>query len=176
MEVVMVEDVMIFSKYWSALKAFGDFSIFSYGIGIAVYAFEGASYCYFDNVEVPRLYSALHFEPHRRSSQNISIGASFSNDPNAPLEIAEGDLEEESGEVEAVRGLVEDVTIATGGVLSLSHDFRIIPDSSTTVESINHLRERFDIPNSITVTVPHKRVLEAPGGFPRSVEKAVREG
>ncbi|KAK3189038.1 hypothetical protein Dsin_028599 [Dipteronia sinensis] len=39
--VVMVEDVMIFSKHWLILKAFGDFSIFSYGIGVAVYAFEG---------------------------------------------------------------------------------------------------------------------------------------
>ncbi|KAI9165646.1 hypothetical protein LWI28_017967 [Acer negundo] len=41
MGVVMVEDVMIFSKNWPVLKAFGDFSVFSYGIGVAVYAFEG---------------------------------------------------------------------------------------------------------------------------------------
>ena len=36
-----VEDVMIFTNQWPVLKAFGDFSVFSYGIGVAVYAFEG---------------------------------------------------------------------------------------------------------------------------------------
>ncbi|KAK3193687.1 hypothetical protein Dsin_024997 [Dipteronia sinensis] len=41
MGVVMVEDVMIFSKHWPVLKAFGDFSIFSYGIGVAIYVFKG---------------------------------------------------------------------------------------------------------------------------------------
>ncbi|XP_044469262.1 amino acid transporter AVT3B-like [Mangifera indica] len=41
MGVVMVEDVMIFLKKMPALKAFGDFSVFAYGIGVAVYAFEG---------------------------------------------------------------------------------------------------------------------------------------
>ncbi|KAK0582598.1 hypothetical protein LWI29_027485 [Acer saccharum] len=35
MGVVMVEDVMIFTKDWPILKAFSD------GIGVAVYAFEG---------------------------------------------------------------------------------------------------------------------------------------
>ncbi|KAJ0041271.1 hypothetical protein Pint_28726 [Pistacia integerrima] len=41
MGVVMVEDVMIFLKKMPDLKAFGDFSVFAYGIGVAVYAFEG---------------------------------------------------------------------------------------------------------------------------------------
>ncbi|KAJ4714037.1 Amino acid transporter like [Melia azedarach] len=41
MGVVMVEDVTIFTKNMPALKAFGDFSAFCYGIGVAVYAFEG---------------------------------------------------------------------------------------------------------------------------------------
>lgn len=41
MGVVMVEDVMIFLENRPALKAFGDLSVFSYGIGVAVYAFEG---------------------------------------------------------------------------------------------------------------------------------------
>lgn len=41
MGIVMVEDVMISMKQRPALKAFGDFSVFSYGIGVAVYAFEG---------------------------------------------------------------------------------------------------------------------------------------
>ncbi|XP_044483628.1 amino acid transporter AVT3B-like [Mangifera indica] len=41
MGVVMVDDVMIFLNKMPALKAFGDFSAFAYGIGVAVYAFEG---------------------------------------------------------------------------------------------------------------------------------------
>lgn len=41
MGVVMVEDVMIFLKQRPVLQAFGGFSVFFYGIGVAVYAFEG---------------------------------------------------------------------------------------------------------------------------------------
>ncbi|KAH7566162.1 hypothetical protein ACOSP7_022497 [Xanthoceras sorbifolium] len=41
MGVVMVEDVMIFLEQRPVLKAFGDLSVISYGIGVAVYAFEG---------------------------------------------------------------------------------------------------------------------------------------
>ncbi|KAK2642923.1 hypothetical protein Ddye_024686 [Dipteronia dyeriana] len=36
MGVVMVEDVMIFTKHWPVLKAFGDICV-----GVTVYAFEG---------------------------------------------------------------------------------------------------------------------------------------
>ncbi|XP_050230426.1 amino acid transporter AVT3B [Mercurialis annua] len=41
MGVVMVEDVIAFLKYKPDLQAFGGFSVFFYGIGVAVYAFEG---------------------------------------------------------------------------------------------------------------------------------------
>lgn len=41
MGVVMVEDVMLFSQRIPALQAFGGFSVFFYGLGVAVYAFEG---------------------------------------------------------------------------------------------------------------------------------------
>jgi|UniRef100_A0A2N9HSG2 proton-coupled amino acid transporter len=41
MGVVMVEDVMIFIENRPALVAFGGFSVFFYGLGVAVYAFEG---------------------------------------------------------------------------------------------------------------------------------------
>ncbi|KAM1261445.1 hypothetical protein ACFX14_026683 [Malus domestica] len=41
MGVVMVEDVMIFLQNKPALQAFGGFSVFFYGLGVAVYAFEG---------------------------------------------------------------------------------------------------------------------------------------
>lgn len=41
MGVVMVEDVLMFLKQNHALKAFGEFSVFFYGLGVAVYAFEG---------------------------------------------------------------------------------------------------------------------------------------
>jgi proton-coupled amino acid transporter len=41
MGVVMVEDVMVFLKNRPALEAFGGFSVFFYGLGVAVYAFEG---------------------------------------------------------------------------------------------------------------------------------------
>nr|CAN70007.1 hypothetical protein VITISV_038750 [Vitis vinifera] len=41
MGVVMVEDVLIFLKQRPALRAFGGFSVFFYGLGVAVYAFEG---------------------------------------------------------------------------------------------------------------------------------------
>ncbi|KAH0969034.1 hypothetical protein GBA52_029105 [Prunus armeniaca] len=41
MGVVMVEDVMIFLQNRPALQAFGGFSVFFYGLGVAVYAFEG---------------------------------------------------------------------------------------------------------------------------------------
>ncbi|XP_034677801.1 amino acid transporter AVT3B-like, partial [Vitis riparia] len=41
MGVVMVEDVLIFLKQRPALWAFGGFSVFFYGLGVAVYAFEG---------------------------------------------------------------------------------------------------------------------------------------
>ncbi|KAJ7944044.1 Amino acid transporter like [Quillaja saponaria] len=41
MGVVMVEDVSIFLKHRPALVAFGGFSVFFYGLGVAVYAFEG---------------------------------------------------------------------------------------------------------------------------------------
>jgi proton-coupled amino acid transporter len=37
----MVEDVMVFLKNRPALEAFGGFSVFFYGLGVAVYAFEG---------------------------------------------------------------------------------------------------------------------------------------
>ncbi|KAK7252623.1 hypothetical protein RIF29_36705 [Crotalaria pallida] len=38
---VMVEDVFVFLEKKPALEAFGGFSVFFYGIGVAVYAFEG---------------------------------------------------------------------------------------------------------------------------------------
>lgn len=41
MGVVMVEDVMIYLNSRPVLQAFGGFSVFFYGIGVAVYAFEG---------------------------------------------------------------------------------------------------------------------------------------
>ncbi|RWR84576.1 amino acid transporter ANTL1-like protein [Cinnamomum micranthum f. kanehirae] len=41
MGVVMVEDVMVFLKDRPVLEAFGGFSVLFYGIGVAVYAFEG---------------------------------------------------------------------------------------------------------------------------------------
>lgn len=41
MGVVMVEDIMIFLKEMPVLQAFGGFSMFFYGLGVAVYAFEG---------------------------------------------------------------------------------------------------------------------------------------
>ncbi|XP_022739508.1 amino acid transporter AVT3C-like [Durio zibethinus] len=39
--VVMVEDVLFFMKNRPVLKAFGGFSVFFYGLGVAVYSFEG---------------------------------------------------------------------------------------------------------------------------------------
>ncbi|KAE8707177.1 Amino acid transporter ANTL2 [Hibiscus syriacus] len=39
--VVMVEDVFVFLKNMPELKAFGGFSVFFYGLGVAVYSFEG---------------------------------------------------------------------------------------------------------------------------------------
>ncbi|CAN4109779.1 unnamed protein product [Withania somnifera] len=41
MGVVMVEDVMIYLKSSHVLEAFAGFSVFFYGLGVAVYAFEG---------------------------------------------------------------------------------------------------------------------------------------
>ncbi|XP_071740070.1 amino acid transporter AVT3C-like [Rutidosis leptorrhynchoides] len=41
MGVVMVEEVMIYLNSSPVLQAFGGFSVFFYGIGVAVYAFEG---------------------------------------------------------------------------------------------------------------------------------------
>lgn len=41
MGVVMVEDVFIFLQQRPALQAFGGLSVFFYGVGVAVYAFEG---------------------------------------------------------------------------------------------------------------------------------------
>ncbi|PWA48294.1 transmembrane amino acid transporter family protein [Artemisia annua] len=41
MGVVMVEEVMIYLNTRPVLEAFGGFSVFFYGIGVAVYAFEG---------------------------------------------------------------------------------------------------------------------------------------
>ncbi|XP_043714343.1 amino acid transporter AVT3B-like [Telopea speciosissima] len=41
MGVVMVEDVMIFMKQQQSLLAFGGLNVFFYGLGVAVYAFEG---------------------------------------------------------------------------------------------------------------------------------------
>ncbi|XP_065855868.1 amino acid transporter AVT3B-like [Euphorbia lathyris] len=41
MGVVMVEDVVMFLKNRPLLEAFGGFSVFFYGLGVAVYAFEG---------------------------------------------------------------------------------------------------------------------------------------
>lgn len=41
MGVVMVEDVLIFLRNRPVLAAFGGFNVFFYGLGVAVYAFEG---------------------------------------------------------------------------------------------------------------------------------------
>ncbi|KAG2706228.1 hypothetical protein I3760_05G094600 [Carya illinoinensis] len=41
MGVVMVEDVFVFLKQRPALKTFGGLSVFFYGMGVAVYSFEG---------------------------------------------------------------------------------------------------------------------------------------
>ncbi|KAG2695146.1 hypothetical protein I3760_07G001800 [Carya illinoinensis] len=41
MGVVMLEDVMIFLQQRHALQAFGGLSVFFYGLGVAVYAYEG---------------------------------------------------------------------------------------------------------------------------------------
>ncbi|KAE8008897.1 hypothetical protein FH972_005367 [Carpinus fangiana] len=39
--VVMVEDVLVFLKQRPAVKAFGGLSVFFYGMGVAIYSFEG---------------------------------------------------------------------------------------------------------------------------------------
>lgn len=39
--VVMVEDIIVFLKNRPVLQTFGGFSVFFYGVGVAVYAFEG---------------------------------------------------------------------------------------------------------------------------------------
>ncbi|KAJ6995616.1 amino acid transporter AVT3C [Populus alba x Populus x berolinensis] len=44
MGVVMVEDVMVFLKNRPALEAFGGFSVFFYGLGVAVYALKELFY------------------------------------------------------------------------------------------------------------------------------------
>lgn len=41
MGVVMVQDVRIISENWPDVRAFGGLSVFFYGMGVAVYAFEG---------------------------------------------------------------------------------------------------------------------------------------
>lgn len=41
MGVVMVEDVLVFIKQMPEVRAFGGMSVFFYGMGVAVYAFEG---------------------------------------------------------------------------------------------------------------------------------------
>lgn len=41
MGLVMVEDALIFTKHMPAVEAFGSFSTFFYGLGVAVYSFEG---------------------------------------------------------------------------------------------------------------------------------------
>nr|DAD32343.1 TPA_asm: hypothetical protein HUJ06_011194 [Nelumbo nucifera] len=41
MGIVMVEDVFIFLKQRPALESFGGLSVFFYGLGVAIYAFEG---------------------------------------------------------------------------------------------------------------------------------------
>ena len=41
MVVVMVKDVLIIFKQSPSVEAFGGFSVFFYGMGVAVYAFEG---------------------------------------------------------------------------------------------------------------------------------------
>ncbi|XP_019182759.1 PREDICTED: amino acid transporter ANTL2-like [Ipomoea nil] len=41
MGVVMVEDVLVYLQTRPVLQAFGGFSVFFYGLGVAVYAFEG---------------------------------------------------------------------------------------------------------------------------------------
>uniref|UniRef100_A0A2N9FSZ7 Amino acid transporter transmembrane domain-containing protein n=1 Tax=Fagus sylvatica TaxID=28930 RepID=A0A2N9FSZ7_FAGSY len=41
MGVVLVEDVLVFFKHSPAVKAFGGVSVFFYGMGVAVYSFEG---------------------------------------------------------------------------------------------------------------------------------------
>ena len=41
MAVVIVEDSMIILKQRPDVVAFGDFSLFFYGMGVAVYSFEG---------------------------------------------------------------------------------------------------------------------------------------
>ena len=42
--VVMVDDVFVFMKNRPPLKAFGGWSVFLYGLGVAVYAFEGIEF------------------------------------------------------------------------------------------------------------------------------------
>ncbi|KAM7519963.1 hypothetical protein LguiB_018925 [Lonicera macranthoides] len=41
MAIVMVEDAIIFLNHKPILQAFGNFSVFFYGLGVSVYAFEG---------------------------------------------------------------------------------------------------------------------------------------
>lgn len=41
MGVVLVEDVLIFTKQWPVVEAFGSLFMFFYGLGVAVYSFEG---------------------------------------------------------------------------------------------------------------------------------------
>lgn len=41
MAVVLVEEVVIFMNRWPVLQAFGSVSMFFYGLGVAVYSFEG---------------------------------------------------------------------------------------------------------------------------------------
>ena len=100
------------------------------------------------NCDVPQL--------RRRSTRNSRIGSSFNNKPDNPVHIVdeEGDTDVEVEEEGDASGVV------TSGVhedpFSFFRDSRLIPDSVCTQDTLAQLRRDYQIPDSITLSLPHQ--------------------
>jgi hypothetical protein len=92
----------------------------------------------------------------RRSARNPRIGSGFHNNPEDPVLIGDEVGALQSGGNEESGG--PDVTLVgvQTGSFAAFHDGRIIPDSVCTVDTLNKLREEYNIPEYITLSLPHR--------------------
>ncbi|KAK4838495.1 hypothetical protein QYF36_014179 [Acer negundo] len=92
----------------------------------------------------------------RWSTRNPRIGSGFNNKFDNSVDIvdeeAEGDYDEDDEE-----GIPSGIPVRK--VLTLPVEYRVVPDSVCTMDVLSRLRTEYQIPDAITLTLPHRGFL-----------------
>ncbi|KAK2644272.1 hypothetical protein Ddye_019467 [Dipteronia dyeriana] len=104
-------------------------------------------------------------ENDRLLERNVSIGFSFSNKPDNPLNLVDEDSD--VGEKIDAVGEVQVKVVGLPSATPLSLESGAFPDSTINPQSINHLRDKYGIPMGVTLIIPHRSfdVYNPPAGM-----------